>query len=63
MDPTLKGVISLAAAAVTAGAGAYAALQAKKLRDSVSIVDLYNHLVELPDPSNLTPEDVKVGRR
>ena len=45
--------------AALVGAGAvFASLQAKKKRASASVVDLYNTIVDLPDPSHLTPEDV-----
>jgi hypothetical protein len=32
--------------------------QAKKKRDSAAVVDLYNSIVELEDPSELTPQIV-----
>mmetsp|Transcript_30974 Transcript_30974/g.68639 ORF Transcript_30974/g.68639 Transcript_30974/m.68639 type:complete len:1037 (+) Transcript_30974:146-3256(+) len=58
VDPEAKDVSSYGVAAVV-GAGAVAAcVQAKKKRDSVAVVELYNTLVDLDDPSNLTPQMV-----
>jgi hypothetical protein len=50
-----------AVAAVAAGGMAAAAAAAKKKRDSAAVVVLYNRIVDLPDPSELTLETVKVG--
>lgn len=34
--------------------------QAKRKRDSAAVVDLYNAIVDLPEPNELTQEAVKV---
>jgi len=34
-------------------------MQAKKKRDTAAVVELYNAVVELPDPSELTPQVVE----
>ena len=34
------------------------AVQAKRKRDSVAVIDLYNTIVDLPDPCDLTPDMV-----
>lgn len=53
-----------AAAVVTGAAAAYAAVQAKKKRDSGAVVDLYNTLAEMEDPNELTPAEVeRVGSK
>ena len=58
VEAETKDVIAIGAAAVL-GAGAVAAgIQAKKKRDSAAVVDLYNTIVELPEPSNLTEQAV-----
>lgn len=58
VDRESKDVTSYGVAAL-AGAGAvYAGYQAKKKRDSAAVVELYNAIVELPDPSALTDADV-----
>ncbi len=48
------GIAAVAAVAVGA-----AGVQAKKKRDSAAVVALYNKIVELPDPGELSPEIVK----
>ncbi|PNW77802.1 hypothetical protein CHLRE_10g452450v5 [Chlamydomonas reinhardtii] len=58
VDPGVKEVASYGVAAVAAAATAYGAVQAKRKRDSVAVVDLYNAIVELPDATDLTPQTV-----
>lgn len=58
VEPETKDVTSIGAAAVFGAGAVFASVQAKKKRASASVVDLYNTIVDLPDPSNLTPEDV-----
>lgn len=43
-----------------AAAGAYGAAQVKAQRDSVAVIELYNHIVELEEPHHLTAEAVQV---
>ena len=58
VEPETKDVTSIGAAAVFGAGAAFASLQAKKKRASASVVDLYNTIVDLPDPSHLSPDDV-----
>ena len=60
VDPGVKEVAAYGTAAVSAAAVAYGCVVAKRKRDSVAVVDLYNQLVELPEPTDLTQEDVAV---
>uniref|UniRef100_A0A7S0S6E9 Uncharacterized protein n=1 Tax=Chlamydomonas leiostraca TaxID=1034604 RepID=A0A7S0S6E9_9CHLO len=56
VEPENKDVASYATAAVGAAAAAAVAVQAKKKRDSCAVVELYNAIVDLSDPSELTPD-------
>jgi len=59
VDRSTKPMAQYAVAAVVASAALYAGYQAKLKRDGAAIIDLYNYLVELDDPSELGPDDVK----
>lgn len=62
--PRERPLTGYAAAALAGAAAAYGAVQAKKKRDSAAVVDLYNSLVEMDDPNELTPADVqRVGAK
>jgi len=64
VEPENKSIASFATAAVGAAAAAAVCVQAKKKRDTAAVVDLYNVVVELPDPSELTPQAVdEVGSK
>ncbi|KAF5843790.1 hypothetical protein DUNSADRAFT_5027 [Dunaliella salina] len=64
VEPENKNIASIATAAVGAAAAASVCVQAKKKRDTAAVVDLYNVVVELPDPSELTPQAVdEVGSK
>lgn len=58
VEDDVKQMASLGAAAVFGAGAAYASVQAKKKRDSGAVVDLYNAIVDLPDPSALTSDVV-----
>ena len=58
MEPETKELASYGTAAVLGAGAVFASIQAKKKRASASVVDLYNTIVELPDPSNLSTDDV-----
>lgn len=58
-DEQVKEVVSLGGAAVLGVGAAYAAVQAKKKRESAAVTDLYNTIVELPEPYDLTPDMVE----
>jgi hypothetical protein len=58
VEPETKAVASYGTAAVLGAGAVYASVQARKKRASASIVDLYNTIVELPDPSLLSEADV-----
>lgn len=60
VDPGAKDVTSYGTAALAAAAVAYGCVQAKRKRDSASVVDLYNALVDLPEATDLTPQIVAV---
>lgn len=59
VEPENKDITGYAVAAVGAVAVAAAGVQAKKKRDSAAVVALYNKIVDLPDPCELSPEIVK----
>ncbi|KAJ9511403.1 hypothetical protein QJQ45_029777, partial [Haematococcus lacustris] len=64
VEPGNKQIASYALAAVGAAAAAAVSVKAKKKRDSAAVVALYNTIVELDDPAQLTAQDVEgVGRR
>ncbi|GFR49409.1 hypothetical protein Agub_g11462 [Astrephomene gubernaculifera] len=58
VEPGAKDITSYGTAAVAAAAVAYGCVIAKRKRDSASVVDLYNTLVDLPDATDLTPQTV-----
>lgn len=58
VDPEAKDVTSYGVAALLGAGVAFAGVQAKKKRDGAAIVDLYNTIVDLPDPSELTEATV-----
>lgn len=53
-----KDIASVGAAVVLGAGAAYASVQAKKKRDSGAVIDLYNAIVDLPDPSQLSADIV-----
>lgn len=53
-----KHTAAVATGVVGAAAAAAACVQAKKKRDSAAVVELYNTIVDLPDPTDLTPQAV-----
>ena len=58
VDPDAKDVASYGVAALLGAGATFAGFQAKKKRDGAAIVDLYNTIVDLPDPSELTDATV-----
>lgn len=58
VDPEVKDVASYATAAVGVAGAAALAVQAKKKRDSTAVIELYNNIVELADPCELTQQMV-----
>ncbi|KAI8475724.1 MAG: hypothetical protein J3K34DRAFT_517150 [Monoraphidium minutum] len=54
-----RDILATVVAAAAAGGVVYAGVQAKSLRDRAAVVDLFNLLVALDEPSDLTPDDVK----
>jgi hypothetical protein len=56
-DDNAKQLVSMGGAAVLGAGAAYAAVQAKKRRESAAVVELYNCIVDLEEPAQLT-EDV-----
>jgi len=62
VEPETKALVGFATAAASAAAVAALGVQGKKKRDSAAVVALYNKIVDLPDPCDLSPELVnKVG--
>ena len=58
VEPEAKEVTSYGAAALVGAGALYAGVQAKKKRDAAAVIDLYNTIVELPEPYELTPDMV-----
>lgn len=59
VDPEHKDITGYGLAAVAAVAVGAAGVQGKKKRDSAAVLALYNKIVDLPDPGELSPELVK----
>ena len=63
-EPETKQAAAAVLGTAAAGAVAFAGARAKKVRDRAAVVDLFNLLVGLDEPSELTPDDVKaIGAR
>ncbi|KIY98725.1 hypothetical protein MNEG_9237, partial [Monoraphidium neglectum] len=58
VSPQSRDAVAYTTAAVCAGAVLYGGAQAKKVRDRAAVVDLFNLLVYMDEPSALTPDDV-----
>ncbi|KAI8462253.1 MAG: hypothetical protein J3K34DRAFT_476400 [Monoraphidium minutum] len=58
VSPSSRDVVAYSTAALAAGAVIYGGVQAKKVRDRAAVVDLFNLLVYMDDPSALTQDDV-----
>eukprot|EP00798_Chlamydomonas_sp_ICE-L_P030469 gene30469-35480_t len=58
VDTDTKDIAAYGTAALLAAGAAAVAVQAKKIRDSATIVDLYNQIVDLGDPTTLTSDIV-----
>lgn len=58
VEPEQKEIASYGVGAVFAAGAVYAAIQAKKKRDAGAVIDLYNAIVDLPDPNDLTQDMV-----
>lgn len=62
--PQQKPIATAVIAAVAGAVALYGGMLAKKKRDDAAVIDLYNNLVLMEDPSTLTAEDVKrVGNK
>lgn len=61
VEPSVKDVAAYGTATVAAAAVLYGCVQAKRKRDSAAVVDLYNALVDLPEPTDLSQQTVAVG--
>lgn len=58
VEPDQKEIVSYGVGAVFAAGAVYGAIQAKKKRDAGAVIDLYNAIVDLPDPNDLTQDIV-----
>jgi hypothetical protein len=64
VEPESKDVTSYGFAALVGAGAAFASFKAKKKRDSAAVVDLYNQIAELEDPSQLDASTVsEVGQK
>eukprot|EP00798_Chlamydomonas_sp_ICE-L_P010243 gene10243-8160_t len=58
LEDNIKEMVCLGTAAALGAAAAAASVQAKKKRDSAAVIELYNKIVELPEPTKLSPQVV-----
>ncbi|GBF94257.1 110 kDa translocon of chloroplast envelope inner membrane [Raphidocelis subcapitata] len=64
VEPENRAAVGYVLGAAAVGAVIYGGVQAKKVRDRAAVVDLFNLLVGMEEPSDLTPDDVKaVGNK
>eukprot|EP00879_Flechtneria_rotunda_P009976 GHRR01010432.1.p1 GENE.GHRR01010432.1~~GHRR01010432.1.p1 ORF type:complete len:735 (+),score=296.51 GHRR01010432.1:437-2641(+) len=64
VSPSTKPVAQAAVAGALGAAVLYAGYVAKQKRDGAAVIDLYNYLVDLDDPAELTSDDVgRIGAR
>lgn len=59
MEPQNKQLVSTAIAVVGVAVAAVASYQIKRKRDSVAVADLYNCIVDLVEPCDLSPTDMQ----
>ncbi|KAF6255592.1 hypothetical protein COO60DRAFT_1641425 [Scenedesmus sp. NREL 46B-D3] len=64
VSPDARPIVGAVVGAALAAGVVYAGVQAKQKRDGAAVIDLYNYIVELDDPTELQPDDVTaIGSR
>ncbi|WIA15162.1 hypothetical protein OEZ85_001848 [Tetradesmus obliquus] len=64
VSPDVRPIVGAVIGAAVAAGVVYAGVQAKQKRDGAAVIDLYNYIVELDDPTELQPDDVTaIGSR
>uniref|UniRef100_A0A383VE54 Uncharacterized protein n=1 Tax=Tetradesmus obliquus TaxID=3088 RepID=A0A383VE54_TETOB len=64
VSPDVRPIVGAVIGAAVAAGVVYAGVQAKQKRDGAAVIDLYNYIVELDDPTELQADDVTaIGSR